>query len=94
MWSFLPRRSSSWVGALSGALTSTLGIVVMRALLRVFFNAERFNLIYGVITSLVAILLWLYLALLLTLVGAALAAEVSASIRRSHGSLEDVAAPG
>ena len=91
---FLPRRSSSWLGALSGALTSTLGIVVMRALLRVFFNAERFNLIYGVITSLVAILLWLYLALLLTLVGAALAAEVSASLRRSHGSLEDVAAPG
>lgn len=91
---FLPRRSSTWLGALSGALASTLGIVVMRAMLKIFFNAERFNLIYGVITSLVAILLWLYLALLLTLVGAALAAEVSATIRRARGSLEDVATPG
>ncbi|HZJ09640.1 MAG TPA: YhjD/YihY/BrkB family envelope integrity protein [Trueperaceae bacterium] len=91
---YLPRRSSSWLGALSGALVSTFGIVIMRALLRITFNAERFNLIYGVITSLLAVLLWLYLALLLTLVGAVVAAEVSAADRRAKGSVEDVAEPG
>lgn len=91
---FLPRRSSTWLGALSGAVVSTLGIIVMRALLKLTFNAERFNLIYGVITSLVAVLLWLYLALLLTLVGAAVAAEFSAMARRSPVAGEAVAEPG
>lgn len=90
---FLPRRSSSWLGALSGAFVSTLGIVVMRSLLKLTFNAERFNLIYGVITSLLAILLWLYLALLLTLVGATVAAELSAMTRRSAAA-GDSAEPG
>lgn len=75
---YLPRRVSTWWGALAGATASALGIGVMRELLVVTFNPERFNLIYGFITSLLAILLWLYLALLLFLVGAAIAAEVSA----------------
>lgn len=91
---YLPRRASTWVGAFGGAMVSTLGIVVMRALLRIFFNAEQFNLIYGVITSLLAVLLWLYLALLLTLAGATVAAELSAAARRAKGSVEDVAEPG
>jgi membrane protein len=79
---YLPRRSSTWLGALSGAVISVLGITIMRSLLVTTFNAERFNLVYGVITSLLAVLLWLYLALLLFLVGAAVAAEVSAMQRR------------
>ncbi len=79
---YLPRRSSTWLGALGGAIVSVLGITVMRSLLLTTFNAERFNLVYGVITSLLAVLLWLYLALLLFLVGAAVAAEVSALQRR------------
>lgn len=80
---YLPRRSSTWLGAFSGALVSTLGIAVMRTLLLVTFNAERFNLVYGVITSLLAILLWLYLALLLALVGAVVAAEVSSRMQQA-----------
>lgn len=79
---YMPRRSSSWVGALVGALVSTGGIMVMREVLRLTFNFERYNLIYGVITSLVVILLWLYLALLLFMVGALVAAEISTIQRR------------
>ena len=75
---FLPRQRSSWTGALSGALFSSASILVMRRVLLLGFDIERFNLIYGVITGLLIILLWLYLALLLFLVGALLAAEVSA----------------
>ena len=75
---YLPRRGSTWVGASSGALVSALGVLVVRWALLLTFNADRFNLVYGVITSLVALLLWLYLALLLFLVGAVVAAEVSA----------------
>jgi membrane protein len=82
---YLPRRSSTWLGALIGGLVSSLGITVMRSLLIVTFNAERFNLVYGVIASLLAILLWLYLALLLTLVGAVVAAEISSRLQAAKG---------
>jgi len=78
---YLPRDKSTWWGALSGAVFSSVGILVVRWALLLTFNAERFNLVYGVITSLVALLLWLYLALLLFLLGALLAAEISAWTR-------------
>lgn len=82
---YLPRHSSTWLGALLGGMFSTASLLVMRELVVLTFNVERFNLIYGVITSLVFVLLWLYLALLLVLFGALLAAEVSSRIRRPAG---------
>lgn len=81
---YLPRRSSSWVGAGVGALFSTLSIWGVRELLRLTFNLERFNLIYGVITSLLFMLMWLYLAILLFLLGALLAAEISSQRRKAR----------
>lgn len=79
---YLPRRSSTWAGAVTGALFATLSIVLVRELFRAAFNLERFNLIFGVITSLLFVLFWLYFAMLLFLVGALLAAEISARQRR------------
>lgn len=78
---YIPRKSSSWLGALLGALFSTLSILIMRQVLPIFFQIERFNLIYGVVTSLLIILVWLYFALLLFLLGALLVAEISANQR-------------
>ncbi len=78
---YLPKTNSSWIGALLGALFSTSSIMLMQQVLPIFFQFERFNLIYGVITSLLLILLWLYIALLLFLLGALLVAEVSANKR-------------
>jgi membrane protein len=75
---YLPREKSSWAGALLGALVSAFGVLLVRQALLLTFNAERFNVVYGFITSLVALLLWLYLALMLFLVGALVAAELSA----------------
>ncbi|MEX2534873.1 MAG: YhjD/YihY/BrkB family envelope integrity protein [Trueperaceae bacterium] len=80
---FLPRRASSWTGALIGGAFSSVTIAVTRALLVLTFDTDRFNVIYGVITSVVVTLLWLYLALLMFLVGALLTAEISAW-RREH----------
>jgi membrane protein len=79
---YLPRRSSTWPGAVTGALFATLSILLVRELFRRAFNLERFNLIFGVITSLLFVLFWLYFAMLLFLVGALLAAEISARQRR------------
>jgi membrane protein len=79
---FLPRSGADWTGALVGGLFSTTAIVVLRQALLLTLNVDRFNLIYGVITSLVILLLWLYLVLLLFLVGALLAAELSHTRRQ------------
>jgi len=78
---YLPRQSSSWLGALIGAIFSTASILVMRFIFETSFNLERFNLIYGVVTSLLVVLLWLYFALLMFLVGALLVAEISEQVR-------------
>lgn len=74
---YLPRRSSTWIGALSGGLFSVVALIVARQMLFLFFNIERFNLIYGIVTRLLAILLWLYLSLMLFLIGALITAHIS-----------------
>jgi membrane protein len=75
---FLPRRASSWPGALVGGVFSSISIALTRWLLVLTFDTDRFNVIYGVITSVVVTLLWLYLALLMFLIGALITAEISA----------------
>jgi membrane protein len=77
---YLPRNSSRWLGAFTGALISTIGIVMTRYFLSNIFNFENFNLIYGVITSLLIILFWLYLAIFMFLMGAIVAAELSQTL--------------
>ncbi len=79
---YLPKKAANWSGALLGALFSTISIIVMRFVLNKSFNPAQFNLIYGVITSLLIVLLWLYFALLMFLIGALLAAEISSSMRQ------------
>lgn len=91
---YLPREKSTWGGAVSGALVSALGVLLVRWALLLTFNAERFNLVYGFITSLVALLLWLYLALMLFLVGALVAAEASAWHRETGPSATLSDSPG
>lgn len=78
----LPRRTSRWWGSLLGAVISVGGLQAMRVVLPIVFNDSRFNLVYGVIASLVVLLLWLFLAMMLVLVGALVAAELSAEQRR------------
>mgnify|MGYP001029484878 CR=1 FL=1 len=91
---YLPRRGSTWPGALAGGVVAAVGIQVVRSVLLLTFSPERFNVVYGVITGLLAVLLWLYLALLIVLVGAAVAAEVTATTRRRPGVGGPVAEPG
>lgn len=74
---YLPRQASGWFGAIMGALVSTTGIIITRYFLSNIFSFENFNLIYGVITSLLIILFWLYLAIHMFLLGAIVAAELS-----------------
>lgn len=73
---YLPKGHSSWQAAVSGGIFSSVAVAVARWLLLITFDADRFNVVYGVITSVVVTLLWLYLALLMFLLGALLAAEI------------------
>lgn len=74
---YLPRGRSGWLGSILGAVVSVAGLQAMRIVLPLAFDEARFNLVYGVVASLVVLLLWLYLALMLVLVGALVAAEIS-----------------
>ena len=88
---YLPRRVGHWLGALTGAVISTVGILVTRFVLATTFNFEQFNLIYGIITSFLVILVWLYLAILMFLLGALVAAELSYRLRQRAESKEQKA---
>jgi membrane protein len=78
---YMPRRVGHWLGAVTGAVISTVGILVTRYALSETFNFEQFNLVYGILTSFIVILVWLYLAILVFLLGALVAAELSFRLR-------------
>ena len=79
---YLPRHGSDAVGAWIGAFASTVSLLAMRELLLASFSVERVNLVYGAVTGVVVLLLWLYVALWLVLMGAVVAAEVARARRR------------
>jgi membrane protein len=81
---YLPRRSSHWLSSVTGAVISTVGLYVTRYALSATFNFEQFNVIYGIITSFLVILVWLYFAILMFLLGALVAAELSYRLRRKQ----------
>jgi membrane protein len=81
---YLPRRHTDWFSAVIGAGFSAVVLVVMRQVLMATFSIDRFNLVYGVITGVVVLLLWLYLAMIGFLLGAVLAAEIASWRRRGR----------
>ncbi|MDF1522009.1 MAG: YhjD/YihY/BrkB family envelope integrity protein [Trueperaceae bacterium] len=74
---YLPRRGSDAVGAWIGAAACTVSLVATRQVLLSSLSFERVNLVYGAVTGIVVVLLWLYAALWLFLMGAVIAAEVT-----------------
>jgi membrane protein len=80
----LPRGRGDWVAAAIGGTLSTIALVVIRQILMATFSLDRFNLVYGVITGVVVLLMWLYLTMLGFLLGAVLAAEIAAWRRRDR----------
>lgn len=73
---YMPKRGSTWQGALLGALFAVSATLLARQLMLEFIDRERFNIIYGLITTLMLLLLWFYFSLFLYLLGAILAAEI------------------
>jgi uncharacterized BrkB/YihY/UPF0761 family membrane protein len=84
---WLPRRTSRWDAAAIGAIVSVVGLQAMRRLLPLAVDEAAFNVVYGVVASLVVLLLWTYLTLATFLAGAIVAAEVAS--RREHAPADD-----
>lgn len=83
---YMPRRASYWLSSVTGAVISTVGLYVTRYALAEMFNFEQFNVVYGIITSFLVILVWLYFAILMFLLGALVAAELSYRLRLKDSS--------
>ena len=73
----LPGQHSDWFSALVGGACGALALALMRQVLLAVFSVDRINLIYGVVTGVVVLLLWLYLAMLVFLLAATLTAELA-----------------
>jgi len=74
---WLPREHSDWLSAAVGGSGAVVALALLRQLLVGTFSVERVNLIYGVVTGAVVLLLWLYFTMLVVLVAAVVTAELS-----------------
>ncbi len=59
---FIPPQRPKTVSSLIGALWCALSIILLHMLLSKFFNVEQYNVIYGVLGSLILMVIWIYLS--------------------------------
>lgn len=62
---YVPRARPSTRSSLGGALGCTLTVIMLHILMARFMTVTRFNLIYGVLGSLIMMLLWVHFTLVL-----------------------------
>lgn len=86
---YLPKQASTWGAAFLGAFLYVLSLRLLQVLFGQLFNPERFSLIYGIVTGLLVILLWLYLSLMLFLLAAVFVAIVS-NYRRDLAAIKSI----
>ncbi len=88
LYKLAPARPQSWVFLWPGALISTVLWVVATALFSWYVrNIADYNLFYGSIGAVIALLLWMYMLSLITLFGCAFNAEYE-RLRRATVSLK------
>lgn len=77
LYTVVPRRAVNWRSSLTGALAATLLFSLARPLFAVYL--QRFaaiNLVYGSAAIVIILLLWVWVAAMITLIGAELASHV------------------
>lgn len=85
LYRWLPRATVLWREALAGAAACSLALWVATTLFTRFLASGlvRYNLVYGSLGTLLALLSWVYMASLLVLCGAHLAAAIAHHARGS-----------
>jgi membrane protein len=83
---WLPRTKVRWNEAALGALIGTIGISIVTTGVTWFIESglSNYNLVYGSLGAIVALLFWIYLLSLIIFVGAHLSAAI-AYVRRNQG---------
>jgi len=62
---FIPPQRPKTVSSLIGALWCSLSIILLHMLLSKFFNVAQYNVIYGVLGSLILMVIWIYISFVL-----------------------------
>lgn len=76
LYRFGPAWKVSWRSAGSGAVIATFGLLVASLGFRTFVSIfSRFEHVYGAITAVILLLIWMYLASLIVLLGGSLVAH-------------------
>lgn len=76
LYRYGPAWKVGWRSAGSGAVIATFGLLVASLGFRTFVSLfSRFELIYGAITAVILLLIWMYLASLIVLLGGSLVAH-------------------
>ena len=83
---WLPRTKVLWREAAWGAMTGSIGISVVTSGFTWFLESglSNYNLVYGSLGAIVALLFWIYLLSLIVFAGAHLSAAI-AYVRRGLG---------
>lgn len=89
LYRWLPRTTVLWREALAGAAASSLALWAATTLFTRFLASglARYNVVYGSLGALLALLSWIYVASLIVLGGAHLAAAIAANTR--HAVIEE-----
>lgn len=83
---YLPSRRTEWIYLLPGAFVATLGLDLGRQVFVWYVShLSRYHMIYGSLTTVMFLVLWLYIGSILILFGA----EVSAMLETVLGGLVD-----
>lgn len=80
VYRFIPRNASAWRPALAGALMASLLLAIVRPVFA--FYLGRFseqNIIYGSLSSIVILLIWIWIGAIIVLFGGELAANMQRS---------------
>ena len=90
LYRWLPRTKVLWREALAGAAACALALWFATTLFTRFLasGVVRYNLVYGSLGTLLALLSWVYIASLLVLGGAHLAAAIAAHTRHAAAAEE------
>ncbi len=73
IYTWLPVRKNRLLGQVPGALFSTLGWIVFSALFSIYFdNFGNYSYMYGSLTAVVVLMLWLYFCICILFLGAEL----------------------
>jgi membrane protein len=79
IYHWVPRRRVSWRAALGAAVPTTLALQVLNAGFGWYLSSRmaRYELIYGSLTSIIVLMLWVYFSVTIIFMGAHLCASIS-----------------